>query len=409
MTTASDFPTAVINRKPRVQVALIIESSRVYGRGLLRGIAHYARTRGDWSVFVEPRAPRDPLPRWLRNWRGDAIIARIESRGMARALLRRGLPTVDLRGLFPDLPLPVIETDDHLVPRLAFDHLIDRGFRRVAFVGFEQHNYSDTRCAAFTDIARKAGVSCAVYETPSRLRRRASWEQVQHGLVCEQDLPRWLAALPKPIGVMACNDVRGQQVLTACRDANLAVPDEVAVIGVDNDEVLCELADPPLSSVIPDTFRIGQEAATLVDRMLAGRAPPKKTIFIPPLGVAARRSTDVLALDDRLLAAAVRLIRDEACSGLRVEDISAALPMSRSSLERKFRAVFGRSPHDEILHVRVNRAKQLLADTEMKLAQIAALAGFEHDEYLSVVFKRETGETPGSYRRRLRTPHLPFR
>jgi LacI family transcriptional regulator len=400
-------PEMVVQR-PRVRVALIIESSRVYGRGLLRGIASFARTKGDWSTFFEPRAPRDPLPPWLRTWKGDAIIARIETRAMASAILRHRLPTVDLRGLFTDLPVPLVETDDQLVPRLAFDHLMDRGFRRVAFVGFARHNYSETRCAAFTAIAQKAGVPCAVYNGPARSRSKLPSRQLQHGIVCERDLPRWLAAQPKPIGVMACNDVRGQQVLSACRDANLAVPDEVAVIGVDNDEVLCELADPPLSSVIPHTVRIGEEAAALVEQMIAGDIPrSRRVVYVPPVGVASRRSTDVLALDDRVLAAAVRLIRGEACSGLRVEDIIARLPISRSSLERKFRAAFDRSPHDEILHVRLLRVRQLLTDTDMKLAQIASIAGFEHAEYMSVVFRRETGETPGAFRGRTRSGEVP--
>ena len=384
----------------RHRVALIIESSRAYGRGLLRGISAYAHAHGPWSIYVEPRAPRDPLPHWLDDWDGDAIIARIESKQMARKILAKKLPTVDLRGLLMDLKVPLLETNDECVPQMAFEHLRERGFWRFAFVGFVHHNYSDTRCAAFTKIVRDAGFECRVYETPRELQEAASWEEVQHGLVAEEHLPKWLQSLPKPIGLMACNDVRGQQVLNACREAGIAVPDDIAVIGVDNDEVLCDLADPPLSSVAPNTYQIGYEAAALVDRLLEGGKPAKKPTYIDPIGVVTRVSTDVLAIEDRQIAAAVRFIRDHASEGIDVDAVVDAVPLSRSSLERRFRAALGRSPHDEILRARLNRVKDLLVRTDYPLTAIAQMTGFEHPEYMSVLFKRKEGITPGQYRAR---------
>ena len=208
--------------------------------------------------------------------------------------------------------------------------------------------------------------------------------------------------LPKPAGVFAAYDIKGRQLLDACRDAGVAVPEEIAVVGVDNDELLCGLATPPLSSVIPNTRRTGYEAARLLDRMLQGEEVPPEGHFIPPLGVHARQSTDILAVEDREIAAAMRFIREQACDGITVEDVLRAVPLSRRVLERRFRAVVGRTPHEEILRLRLDRVKQLLAETDLSLERISTLAGFAHPEYMSVAFKREIGVTPGCHRAQIR-------
>jgi LacI family transcriptional regulator len=208
----------------------------------------------------------------------------------------------------------------------------------------------------------------------------------------------WLTSLPKPIGIMACNDFRGQHVLEGCRAARLSVPDEVAVIGVDNEHVICDFCQPPLSSVIPAAERIGFEAAGMLDRLMKGEKLEQRQVRIKPLGVAARQSTDVMAIDDGDVVAALKIIRDRACLGLSVADILREVPIARSSLERRFRKTVGRSPQAEIRGVQMKRARQLLCETDLTLNQIAALTGFKHSEYFSVVFKREVGQTPGQYR-----------
>jgi LacI family transcriptional regulator len=199
--------------------------------------------------------------------------------------------------------------------------------------------------------------------------------------------------------VFACYDILAQQFLDACRDARIAVPEEVAVLGVDNDPVLCELCDPPLSSVIPDTHRTGYLAAELLDRGMAGEDVPPVAYRIPPLGIQTRQSTDVLAIDDKAIADAVRLIRRQACEGLTVTDLVRRIPLSRRVLERRFARYMGRSPHAEILRVKLNRVKQLLTETDLPIRAIARRAGFEHPEYLTVAFRRETGLTPQAFRR----------
>jgi LacI family transcriptional regulator len=197
---------------------------------------------------------------------------------------------------------------------------------------------------------------------------------------------------------MACNDMRGQHVLDSCQRAGVAVPEEVAVVGVDDDDLLCDLCSPPLSSVAPNPELIGYEAAALLEALMAGHPADPLERTVPPVGVTARQSTDVLAIGDPSVAVAVRLIRERACHGLTVADVLREVPVSRSVLERLFRRHLGRSPQAEIRAVRLKRVKQLLVETSLPLDQVAELSGFAHPEYLSVAFRRATGQTPGRYR-----------
>ena len=205
-------------------------------------------------------------------------------------------------------------------------------------------------------------------------------------------------SLKKPVGIFATNDLRGQHVLDACARDDCAVPEEVAVIGVDNDELLCSLCSPPLSSVIPNPERIGYEAAAWLDRMLRGEMPTVREIEIPPKGIAVRQSSDVFAVSDPVIVSALRFIREHACEGTTVQELLDHLCVSRSWLEKKFRKLLGRSPQAEIRNVQVKRCKELLRTTDLSLEKIAALTGFVHPEYMSVVFKREVGTTPGQFR-----------
>ena len=381
----------------RPQVALLIESSRGYGRGLLEGIAKYLRSRRNWSVFSQERRRGDAPPTWLAGWRGDGIIARVEDRRLANAIAKLKVPAIDLRGLLP-LNMPLIETDEEAVVHLAVDHLLERGFRRFAFCGYQGANYSDTRCRHFVQRISEAGHPCFVYEPRKSLRARREFGFEQYGPAREQDIARWLASLARPIAIMACNDVCGQQVLDACRNIGLAVPDEVAVIGVDNDELLCELSDPPLSSVIPDTRRIGYMAAELLESMMRGGAAPPAAIYVAPTGVATRGSTDVFAMEDRDIAAALRFIREHVCEGINVADVVAEVAMSRSLFERRFVKAVGRTPKAELIRVRIQRVKELLASTDLPPRAIASQMGFQHHEYMFSLFKRLTGMTPSQYR-----------
>jgi LacI family transcriptional regulator len=373
-------------------VALIVETSVVYGRQILHGIARYLKTSGCWSVFLDERELRMPPPDWLSHWQGDGVICRSTTREWAQIFRRRRLPVVDLNDLHLDLGLPRVASDMQAIGRLAAEHLKERGFRHLAFCGFSGEAWSVQRREGFIAAARGLVAHDSIYETPWAGLRKHPWEEERNRIA------RWLQSLPRPVGIMACNDVRGQHVLDACGNLGMHVPDEVAVVGVDNAETLCALCDPPLSSVVPNAEGIGFEAAALLDHLMAGGAAPDKNLLLEPLGVVTRQSSNVFAVEDPLLARAVRYIREQACQGIKVADVLREVRCSRSVLERRFREHLGHTPQEELRAVQLRRVKELLRETDWTLPRIAAATGIEHPEYLSVLFKRETGQTPGRFR-----------
>lgn len=375
-------------------VALIVETSLAPGREILRGIARYLRAHSPWSTFLEPRSLEDLVPAWLRDWHGDGIIARVQNRQIADAVLAAGIPSVDVLGVVEASGLPLVHTDDTEITALAASHLLERGFRRFAFFGLAGESWSQHRRDAFTAIVQMHGYPCTLYETPRQVHHTRQWEHYA------DDLASWVAALPKPVGLMLCSDQVGPVTLEACRRAGVSVPDEVAVIGVDNDEPLCEAAAPGLSSVWPDHEGIGYEAARILDLLMSGGSPPRGPVYVPPRALVTRRSSDVQAVEDPDVAAAVRIIRDRACSpgGLSIDEVAAEVAVSRSVLQRRFKRATGRTLHDEMLRVRLARARELITETDLPIAVVAERAGFRHQEYLGVVFRQKLGTTPARFR-----------
>lgn len=363
------------------------------------GIASYVRVHGPWSIEFEEGDPAEHFPKWFGRWKWDGIIARVSTPEMAKIVGDSGAPVVDLSGSLPEVGLPQIRSDEEAVGRMAADHLLRRGFKNFAFCGFNGSDWSDLRRASFERRVTEAGFDCQVFQDPDASRAPTDLNFEGHGERHERELMGWLQSLPKPCGIMACNDARGRQVLTCCREVLVAVPDEVAVIGVDKDEIFCELSDIPLSSVILNTQQIGFEAAALLAALMAGASAEVSSSLVRPVGVMPRQSTDVLAIDDRHIAAALRHIREHACNGLDVESLLKVVPLSRSVLERRFSKILGKSPKTEILRVRLDRVCRLLAESDLTLAEVADKAGFEHPEYMSRLFKKKMGMTPGEFRR----------
>jgi LacI family transcriptional regulator len=388
----------IVKFAKRQRVALLVESSRAYGREVLSGIAAFVREHEYWSVFFQDLNLCDSTPEWLKTWKGEGIISRLENDDIVGLIRRLKVPVVYLRRVEGSTNAPQILTNNAEVSRLCFEHLKERGFRHFAYCGFNGADYSDERKETFVSLVEEAGLRCHVY---GGIPHPAKGDTAQHEGLGLQDgslLVDWIRRLPKPIGLMACNDMRGQQVLDACRSIGVALPDEIAVIGVDNDEVLCNLSNPPLSSVAPNAERIGYEAAALLSRMMTGARISTREIFVKPNGVVPRRSTEVLAIEDKQMAAATRFIREHACEGIDVSDVLHAVPMSRSTMDRRFIQILGYSSKDEILRVRLNRAKQLLAETDLPLSRIAEKVGLEHVEHFSRIFKNRVGMTPSAFR-----------
>ena len=395
---------AVTGQKRRV--ALLIDFSRAYGRAILRGVAKYVREHHEWSVQSEEWRWTDGIPAWFKSWNGDGAIVWVETQELANIVRDFDVPAVDIRGSVYNCRLPLIDTENQIVANLAAEDLMQRGFQNYAFCGFVNANYSDTRCEFFKQRLAREGFPCAVYQPPEFSMNTQTLELEKRGLLFQEHLAQWLKSLPRPVGIMACNDIRGQQVMNACRRCELTVPEELAVIGVDNDEIFCELSDPPLSSVALDTLRIGYEAAALLERMMAGERAPKQPILIPPLGIVARRSTDVLVMEDRQLEAGARFLREHAFDPITVNDAARAAGMSRRVFERRFATQMGRAPKAEVLRLRIERAKALLANTDWPLAKIAERTGFKHGGYLHAVFGDKMGMTPGQFRKRVKADSI---
>jgi LacI family transcriptional regulator len=382
----------------RKKVALLVESSRAYGRGVLAGIAAYARAHRNWSIYFHERNLSETIPKWLQSWEGDGIIARVENVQIINYLSQHPVPTVDVRCLHKLPDVPMVETNDVMVTRLAFEHLLERGFQRFGYCGFEGANYSRRRKNFLMQMVADAGLTLTTLDSPNPHIIDTSRIEAS-GLLHQEELVDWLINVDKPIGIIACNDIRALQLLNAARECKIDVPDEVAVVGIDNDTIMCNLADPPLSSVEHDTRRIGFEASVLLDKMMRGYMPTEPRILIDPLRVVTRQSSDVLAIRDSEVAAAMKFIRERACDGISVDDVVATVPVSRSTLERRFIKGVGRSIKAEINKVRIRRIKELLINTDYKLGAIANKVGFAHAEYMSVLFRESVGVTPGQYRK----------
>jgi LacI family transcriptional regulator len=375
------------------RVAVCVDKSRAYGRGVLRGIADYVEAHGRWSLYLDPRASGRYDAEWLRDWKGDGVLGFIEDPELAAAFRRARIPAVELFGHRLDLDLPHVGNDEEAVGELAARHFVERQFRQFGFVGVQDALWSTRRCSGFASAlspAPPATFLCSDHERSSL----AAWESTQ------ARLRAWLRELPKPVGVMAASDRLALRVLDACRAESLAVPEQVAVIGVDNDEETCRLADPPLSSVMDDAVQVGRLAAELLDDFMSGRQRPgQQQVLVPPLGIVTRRSTEFTAIDDPLIARACQMIREQACEGLVVADITRALRISKTLFYARFKKALNRLPHQEIARVRLARAQSLLRQTAWPVAEVAARCGFTHPEYLIVAFKRELGTTPGKFRR----------
>ncbi len=384
----------------RKNVALLIESSRSYGRSLLRGVAQFARTQGNWSLLHEEMTIDADLPTWLAGAQPDGVIARLDDH-IIQPLRQLQIPIVDVRCRRNYADIPQVETDDRAVARMVFEHLWQRGFRRFAFCGYRGAHFSEIRLASFREMVAAEECPLSVYETDGA--PEATLTSIERsGVVDVAPLSEWLAGLQAPTGLFVCNDIRGQQALNACRKLGISVPDDLGVIGVDDDDAICPLSDPPLSSVRPNADQIGYRAAETLAELMHGATARAGIEYIAPTGIAQRLSTQVMAVEDREVARACQFIRENAGHGIDVGDVVRKTSLSRRQLERRFRSALKRTPREEITAVQIARVKQLLTETEMSLEQLAPLAGYDYKESLSAIFKRETGQTPGQFRRYVR-------
>ncbi len=382
-----------------LRIALLIESSYSFGRRLQQGIAAFAQTYGPWVFHHEERAYDDPAPAGLKDWKPHGVIARITTPRLARELDDLDVPLVDLCDReFLRVDHRVL-VDHEAVVKLAVGHLRECGMKNFGYSGFQGVSFSAHRQRFFSEYVKSLGCRPHVYLPPPPRNPRGLAHISIDALRHAPEFNRWLESLPKPIGILGSNDIRAQQVLSSCAQLEIAVPDQVAVVGVDNDEVRCELCNPSLSSINTNAFQVGHEAAALLEGVINGKRSRPETTLIEPTGIIRRRSTDVLAFADPELSELVRHIRQHACDGLTIGQLVKHAGMSRATLDRMFHRNLGHTPHAEIIRVRLNRVKELLSGSDLALKQIARMTGFTHDETLYRIFKRTTGQTPSEFRR----------
>ncbi|MDB5324558.1 MAG: transcriptional regulator [Phycisphaerales bacterium] len=375
-------------------VAVLIGTTGSYGRGVLRGIAKYNREYGHWTTFFQPQMVVDKPPPGFVRWKGDGILTNHATPAYGDLIERMNVPVISLRLNQVDRPFPYVGPDHTKVGELAASHLLSLGFKRFACyrsIGGLNPGL-DERGRAFEAAIRDAGWSCETFVADLNATRSDSDKQ-------RADLAKWLLSLSKPMGLMATNDERGMHVLEACRMAGISVPADIAVIGVDNDELLCDLSIPPLSSVDVNPDRVGYEAAAALDALMNGRPLTPGPTYISPRGIVTRRSTDAIASEDPELNRAVNFIRENSSRRISVTDVLSHVQVSRTSLQQRMKSVLGHTIHEEIERVRLIRLKELLVSSNMTIKQLAIQTGFSSVQYMTRVFRAAVGETPARFRR----------
>ncbi|MDD2455881.1 MAG: DNA-binding transcriptional regulator [Kiritimatiellae bacterium] len=377
-------------------VALVLSLNKRFDRKVIEGVTRFVHESGHWSVFLEDD-PTAKIPDF-RHGHFDGVIADLDDPRIPRQVAGLAMPVVGIGGIESgcalNLTVSTVGTNNHKIAQMAAEYLMRLGLRSFGYCGVPASTidpWNRERQETFERQVTVAGHACAIFK--ARYKPSHSWEQLQEAIRA------WLDPLPKPVGVLAANDVRARHVLEACRRFGFRVPDDVAVLGVDNDELICDLATPPLSSIVQGTEEIGYRAAKLLDALMRHQAKRVTNILVDPVTIAERASTDLIATTDRVVADALRLIRQQACGGLGVAQVAQGIGVSRSTLDGHFRQVVGRSVHQEILRVQISAARSLLATTDLSLEDIARRAGFCHAQYLAAIFRRECGQTPGEFRR----------
>ena len=380
-------------RKRVKHIALALPLDIVFVERLLPGILEFARNQGGW-VFTRVPERLAPSFEWLRNWEGDGAFVLIGNKADVKIARSLPMPIVNVGGYVQDVRIPTVTLDQQMVGRFAAEHLLARRFHRFGYYGVRDLWYSEQRRVGFEDALRVAGYTSSSMESTSLIGSPRDWRRVSG------ELARWLRSLRPPVGIMASWDLRAQMLSEACAMMGLRVPEDVAIVGVDNDPIACEFCIPQLSSVSRNDWQLGWQAANLLSQLIEGKRPPKLPILIPPDGVVARRSTDTLVVEDPEIAEIVQLLRSQLNEVFGVERILRLTSLSRRQLEHRFRRSVGSPPYAFLNELRIERAKVLLAGPRKQtLTKVASECGFKELRRFRLVFRRLTKLSPAEYRR----------
>ena len=382
------------------RIALLFNANKIFDREIIAGVAAYlSGTRAAWDLFLE----EDFRLRLsgLESWHGDGIIADFDDPAVAAALSRSRIPVVAVGGSYaddtsyPDSGVPYVATDNFKLIKLARDHLIEAGLRNFAMFSLpeaQENRWAQERERAFRTLMADDKMDAQVYRGLGT--SAAAWDEA-----VEQQI-QWLHSLPKPVGIIAVTDARARQLLQACTLAGIAVPEQVAIIGIDNDPLARILTRIPMSSVIQGAQEMGRTAAHLLDQMLHGVRLPNTRILVPPSGINVLASSKHEPAKNPHVMRARHFIRQYACQGIKTDQVAEHVGISRSSLESHFRQTLGCSVHDEILRLRLEAATAILEQGACNLAEVARKCGFTSSQYMHSVFKRELGCSPRGWQER---------
>ena len=381
------------------RIAVSVEHSRGWGRRVCEGICSYAQTHPDWRITMFDGV----LPSTGELKAFDGFLWSMSDARAAERLQSTGRPIVNLMvdGRFP---ATVQVGADHVAcGELVVQHFLSRYFRHFAFCGWHGLVFSDVRLAVYSEALSRTHFDCSAYLTKAKDRQHPLLNDVLHERFAlptdAASIARWLRKLPKPVAVFCANDLRAWQLSEICWRAGLSVPNEVAILGADNDVVPCLLTSPSLSSVDTGTFETGRRAAEVLDEILHGRrAADGATVLVPPRGVVARNSTAVYAIEPPFLAEALSYIRSDTAKSLTAAEVAAHVGLSYSTVQGAFRDRIGSSIQKEIMSARLELAERLLCATDLPLSDVAVQAGFRTQQYFCLCFRREKGLAPGAFR-----------
>lgn len=377
-------------------ITLLLNASKTYDRKVIEGIGNYLQTsKADWDLYLE----EDFLARFdnIDEWGCDGIIADFDNPKIQQALLKTKIPVVGVGGSYKDANdypnVPYVATDNYKLIDTAYQHLRQKGIERFAFYGTpqdESQRWSIEREKAVVKITQADGYECQIYR--GHPIKPETW---QHTI---KRLSNWLQSLPTPVGIIAVTDARARHLLQVCDHAGLLVPDKMCVIGIDDDEIARFLSRVSLSSVRQGCFSIGFQAAKKLHKLLNGFGGSSEPLLIPPAGIVERQSTDYKAIKDTYVMQAMHFIRQQACRGIKVDQVLDYVGISRSNLEQRFKVERGHSIHHEIHYEKFRKSCSMLKNTEQSAIEIAGICGYPSVQYMYAVFKKHFGQTPREYR-----------
>lgn len=393
-----------IHMPPPKQIIIITPTIADEARRFLCSIGAQSGQAVPWRIHLDENLEGKTNLDWLFSKSWDGVIVNRFNQAIAKGCVKRGIPCIDINDESPIMPgVPKIRPDNEAMGHMVAEHFKERGYTNFAFCGYAGQVWSEERRAGFSDAAKLLGRNCQFFETSYRdedktihLVKQPDWEHTERARIKE-----WLKTLPQPVAIMAANDHRATQVIDACQELGIHVPNDAAIVGANDNSVRCELRHPSISSIPVNAKAKAKMIAETLNTLMAGGDAPFVEERIEPLEVVCRQSSDALAIKDPIIAKAAHIIRKQHGTEIDVESLAKQVNSSRSQLERGFRKFLGHSPQAEIRQVQVSYVKELLLTTSLPANEIALLAGFKHPEYMNVVFKKVTGETPGQYRHRI--------